>query len=180
MKGDIDMNTRTVTTTRNRRTGRQPAEGADMKTTIPRIYRRILVVAFIGGTLGGLAVRAFAPELDWLAKTLQIIGPLCGAFLFGLGLHQLDPRNLDERQQQVRLDMYLRSFLVLAFVVLVVPLVVTIIYLVSAQTARDLIATLLASVREPMDFVMALVALVPLVGLLPWAMHAWLHQDPKS
>ena len=175
MKGDNDMNTRTVTTTRNRPT----AEGADMKTTIPRIYRRILVVAFIGGTLGGLIIRTFVPELDWLATTLQIIGPLCGAFLFGLGLHQLDPRNLDERQQQVRLDMYLRSFLVLAIVVLVVPLVVTIIYLVSAQTARDLIATLLAAVREPMDFVMALVALVPLVGLLPWAMHAWLHQDPE-
>lgn len=177
MKGDNDMTTRTVTT---RDSDRPAAEGADMKTTIPRIYRRILVIAFIGGTLGGLVVRAFAPELDWLAKTLQIIGPLCGAFLFGLGFRQLDPRNLDERQQQVRLDMYLRSFLVLAIVVLVVPLVVTIIYLVSAQTARDLIATLLASLREPMDFVMALVALVPLVGLLPWAMHAWLHEDPKS
>lgn len=179
MKGGNDMTTRTVTTTTRDR-NRPSAEGADMKTTIPRIYRRILVVAFIGGTLGGLAVRAFAPEIDWLAKTLQIVGPLCGAFLFGLGLHQLDPRNLDERQQQVRLDMYLRSFLVLAIVVLVVPLVVTIIYLVSAQTARDLIATLQAAVREPMDFVMALVALVPLVGLLPWAMHAWLHQDPSS
>jgi len=151
-----------------------------MKTTIPRSYRRLLVIAFIAGTLGGLLVRTFAPELDWLAKTLQIIGPVCGAFLFGLGLHQLNPRGLDERQKQVRLDMYVRSFLLLALVVLALPVLITIIYLVSAQTARDLIATVLVSLQEPSDFVMTLVALVPLVGLLPWAMLAWFHEDPED
>lgn len=145
---------------------------------VPHALRRLLVIAFIGGTLGGLLLHVFAPQLDPLAKALQIIGPLCGAFLFGWGWPQLNPANLDERQQQVRLDVYLRSYLLIAVVVIVAPLLLAALFLVSESTARGVIATLFASLQSPMDFVMMLVALVPLVGLLPWAMLAWTQPDP--
>lgn len=151
-----------------------------MISNVPRLYRRLLVVAFIGGTLGGLVVRTFYPQLDALAKALQIIGPICGTFLFGLGGRQLNPADLDERQEQVRYDVYLRSFLTIAFVVIIMPVLVTIVYLVSEPTARNLIATLLASLQNPADFVWTLVALVPLVGFLPWAMLAWLQPDVRE
>ncbi len=151
-----------------------------MSPVVPRNLRRLLVVAFIGGTLGGLLVRTFFPQLDALTKVLQIIGPLSGAFLFGWGWNQLNPQGLDERQQQVRYDVYLRSFLVLAMVVLVVPVLMIILYLVSEPTARNVIATLTNSLQGPMDFVWAAFALIPLVGLLPWAMLAWLQPDPRG
>ncbi|HET8984813.1 MAG TPA: hypothetical protein VFN03_03535 [Trueperaceae bacterium] len=149
-----------------------------MTTAFPYHYRRLLVVAFIGGTLGGLVVRTFFPQLDALAKALQIVGPISGAFLFGMGRSQLASRELDERQQQVRYEVYLRSFLLVAAVVVVVPVVVTIVYLVSEPTVGHLIEKQLSAWQRPLDFVMALVALVPLVGLLPWAMLAWLEAGP--
>lgn len=149
-----------------------------MSLTVPRPYRRLLVVAFIGGTLGGLAVRTFAPELDALTKTLQILGPICGAALLGWGFPYLGSGTLDERQRQIRDDVYLRSYGILVIVVLAVPVMVTLIHLVSEPTARSLITTLLASLERPVDFVMALLALTPLVGLLPWSMLAWIQPDP--
>lgn len=151
-----------------------------MSITVTRPYRRLLVAVFIGGTLGGLAVRTFAPELDALAKALQIVGPICGAFLFGWGWRSLNPQALDEREQQVRLDVYLRSYLILALVVLAVPLALTLIYAVSAPTAANLLARVLASFERPTNVLLALLALVPLVGLLPWAVLAWLQPDPLA
>lgn len=149
-----------------------------MVPSVSRPVRRLLGIAFIGGTLGGLLLRTFAPQLDVLATVLQIIGPVSGAFLFGWGWPQLDPSGLDERQQQVRYDVYLRSFLAISAVIVLLPLLMTIVFFVSEPLARDLIATLFASLQRPADFLWALVALVPLVSLLPWAMLAWMHQDP--
>ena len=137
-------------------------------------------VSCFGGTLGGLVVRTFYPQLDAVAKALQIIGPICGVFLFSLGGRQLNPADLDERQEQVRYDVYLRSFLAIAFVVIILPVLVTIVYFVSEPNARSLIATLLDSLQNPVDFVWTLVALVPLVGFLPWAMLAWLQPDVRE
>ena len=149
-----------------------------MNFHLRRIYRRLLVLVFIGGILGGLVVRTFAPELDALSKTLQILGPVCGAFLFGWSWTSLNPHGLDEREHQVRYHVYFHSYLLLSFVVLIPPVLLGLIYLVSEPTTRGLIATLLASLQAPGDFMMMLVALIPLVGLLPSAMLAWLQPDP--
>lgn len=151
-----------------------------MSITIARPYRRLLAIAFIGGTLGGLIVRTFAPELDALAKVLQIVGPICGAFLFGWGWRALNPQELDEREQQVRLDVYLRSYLILAFAVIAAPLTLALIYVVSASTAEGLLASVLASFKRPTNALLALLAVVPLVGLLPWAVLAWMQPDPPT
>src|SRR5690606_22415003 len=131
---------------------RLTSQGATMPIAVSRPIRRLLVIVFIGGTLGGLLLHIFAPQLDALVKVLQIIGPIAGALLFGWGWPQLDPANLDERQLQVRSDVYLRSFLAIAAVVVVLPVLMTILFLVAEPTARDVIATLFASLQRPAVF----------------------------
>ena len=135
-----------------------------MTFSVSRPVRRLVVIAFVGGTLGGLLLRTFAPQLDVLATVLQVIGPVSGAFLFGWGWPQLDPSDLDERQQQVRYDVYLRSFLAISAVVVLLPLLMTIVFFVSEPLDREVIAALFASLQRPADFLWALVALEPAVA----------------
>lgn len=162
------------------RSGSEKRDGSRLNLQVPRAYRRVLVAVFIAGTLGGLAVSTLAPQLDALAKALQIVGPLCGAFLFGWSWASLRPDGLDERQLQTRYETYLQAYLILAAAVLILPVLIGVLYLVSSPAASTMIDTLFASLRKPTDLLMALVAFIPLVGLLPFAVFAWREPDPLS
>ena len=150
----------------------------NLTVNVTHRHRRLAVLGFVGGFLGSLLLRTFTGQFDVLAIGLQLLGLLCTGFLLSWGIPRLKEKQLDERQRQVRNDAYFKAYLVLSVVTLAVPILLTLLFLVSEQTARALIATLLASFERPVDFVTIFGVLTPFVVFLPWAMLAWLEPDP--
>ena len=149
----------------------------NLTVNVTHRHRRVAVLGFVGGFLGSLLLHIFTGQFNVLAIGLQLLGLLCTGFLLSWGIPRLKEKQLDERQRQVRNDAYFRAYLVLSVVTLAIPILLTLLFLVSQPTARALIATLLASLERPVDFVTIFGVLTPFVVFLPWAMLAWLEPE---
>jgi len=151
-----------------------------MKKELTQSNRRIIVAGFFACFVLSLIIRLFAPNINTIALTLNVIGFVFIGALLAWGKSRINPKEIDERQKEIRNQMYFRSYIIVCILLRSIPSIMTILFITSEATARNLLTSLTTAIQRPVDFIGIIAVLAPLLVFLPWALLAWLEPDPLA